>query len=90
MEQQILRDKLTELHEELARTESLDNSTRTILEDIGKDIQQLLDQPGDKHDSRYGSLTSRLRASMVHFELTHPRLTGAVENAIDALVQMGV
>ena len=90
MEQQQLRDKLNELHAELAKTETLDSNTRAVLEDLSKDIQELLDLPGEKDDHRYGSLMDRLRASLVQYESSHPRLTGAMERAIDALVQMGV
>ena len=90
MEQQQLREKLNELHAELAKTETLDSNTRIILEDLSKDIENLLELPGDKGDDRYGSLTGRLRGSVTHFESSHPRLTGAMERAIDALVQMGV
>jgi hypothetical protein len=90
MEQQQLRDKLNELHDELAKTETLDSNTRAVLEELSKDIQELLDMPGDQGDHNYGPLTGRLRASLVYFEASHPRLTGAMERAIDALVQMGV
>ncbi|HEY3290979.1 MAG TPA: DUF4404 family protein [Anaerolineae bacterium] len=90
MEQQQLREKLTDLHDELAKTTTLDDNTRTILADLKKDIQDLLDQPEPASSERYGSLTSQLRAGLVHFESTHPRLTTAMERAIDALVQMGL
>lgn len=90
MEPQQLREKLTELHDELAKADTLDDNTRMILADLRKDIQDLLDQPEAENAERYGTLTGQLRASLAHFESTHPHLTGAMERAIDALVQMGV
>ena len=90
MDQQQLREKLIQLHDELEHTESLDDDTRAALDDLSKDIRELLDQPGGKADRRYGLLSTSLRANLTRFESTHPRLTAAMEHAIDALVQMGV
>ena len=90
MDEQQLRDKLLELHNELAKTETLDDNTRTVLAKLSKEIQEVLDRPGAAGDSHYGPLTGRLRGSLTHFESSHPSLTSAMERAIDALVQMGV
>ena len=90
MDQQQLREKLVQLHDELEQTQSLDEDTRRVLGDLSKDIRELLDQPGSKTDRRYGTLSGNLRANLTRFETTHPRLTDAMERAIDALVQMGV
>ena len=88
MDQQQLREKLAQLHDELERTDSVDESTRQVLADLSKDIRDLLDRPHEDIDRR--SLNKRLRADLVRFESAHPKLTAAMERAIDALVQMGV
>ena len=90
MEQNELREKLTALHEELARADDVDDDTRELLAHLSGDIQALLDRPGALDDGRYGSLTARLRGSLARFETSHPMLTAAMERAVDALVQMGV
>jgi Domain of unknown function (DUF4404) len=90
MSSEQLHDKLVQLHAELAQTQAVDDSTREVLADLSKDIQELLDRPGNNEDHRYGPLTMRLRASLTRFETSHPSLTSAMEHAIDALVQMGV
>ena len=90
MDQQKLREQLTQLHNELEHTQSVDVETRAVLDDLSKDIRELLDRPGDKTDRRYGRLSGSLRANLTRFETTHPRLTATMERAIDALVQMGV
>ena len=90
MSSEQLHEKLVQLHAELAQTQVVDDSTREILADLSHDIQELLDRPGEIEDDRYGSLAGRLRASLTKFETSHPRLTGAMDRAIDALVQMGV
>jgi hypothetical protein len=88
MDQQQLRDKLVQLHDELERTDAMDENTRQVLADLSKDIQDLLDRPHEDIDRR--SLNRRLRADLATFESAHPKLTEAMERAIDALVQMGV
>lgn len=85
-----LREKLTQLHDELAVTESLDEGTRIALSDLHSEIGNILDSPSNQDDLSYAPLIVRLRANLVSFETTHPRLTGALERVIDALVQMGV
>jgi hypothetical protein len=88
--QHALHSKLVQLHDELARTESVDENTRAVLADLRNDIQDLLDRPSDQDDQRYNRLSTRLSANLAHFESDHPRLTAAMERAIGALVQMGV
>ncbi|MCL4506377.1 MAG: DUF4404 family protein [Chloroflexi bacterium] len=90
MEQNDLREKLTALHDELARADNVDDNTRELLEHLSSDIQALLDRPGAPDDGRYRTLTGRLRGNLARFETSHPMLTSAMERAIDALVQMGV
>lgn len=91
MDKQIqLREKLTQLHEELAVSESLDADTRLALSDLHDEIGNVLSSSGKQDNLTYAPLIIRLRANMVRFEASHPRLTGALERAIDALVQMGV
>jgi Domain of unknown function (DUF4404) len=90
MDQKPLRDKLTELHAELEQTESVDDETRQSLGELKDHIQGLLDQPAEDATPHYRPLSERLRGDVSRFEATHPRLTAAMERAIDALVQMGV
>ena len=90
MDHQQLREQLTQLHDELERTQTVDADTRAVLDDLSKDIRELLDRPGETMDRRYIKLSVNLRANLVQFEATHPRLTAAMERTVDALVQMGV
>jgi chromosome segregation ATPase len=90
MDQQQLREKLEQLHDELEQVKTVDADTRDVLDDLSKDIRELLDRPGDQDDRRYGKLSGNLRANVTRFEATHPLLTSAMQRAIDALVQMGV
>jgi ElaB/YqjD/DUF883 family membrane-anchored ribosome-binding protein len=90
MDQQQLREKLEQLHAELEQIETVDEDTRRVLDDLSKDIRELLDQPGEQADRRYGRLNQNLRANVTRFEATHPMLTSAMQHAIDALVQLGV
>ncbi len=94
MDQQQLREQLIQLHDELERTQTVDDDTRAVLDDLSKDIRDLLERPGDvdadDEDQRYGKLSGNLQSNLARFEATHPRLTTAMERAIDVLVQMGV
>jgi hypothetical protein len=84
-----LRRRLAELHAELERTEALDPEARAALEEVLRDIQELLSRSGGK-PRRPGSLSGRLAQATRHFEESHPKLTATLGRVVDALAALGI
>jgi len=83
-----LSELLEQLHSELASTEALDDKGREMLRDLNADIQKLLERSegGDSDDS----LLERVQESIDHFEATHPTLTSALSQILNALNNAGI
>lgn len=86
---------LAELHEELAATSAADTEVRQLLSRALADIQAKLQaSPGEasKALTEDGSdgLGDRLRGAAVHFEQSHPTLSGLINSLVDTLTQLGI
>ncbi len=89
MPEQHLRQMLEQLHAELQRTETIDDSSRALLRSVIGDIENLLDRK-PAPDTQPGSIVERLREAVKTFEKTHPSLTEAIGGVADALARMGI
>ena len=58
MDKQQLRERLTELHAELQRVESVDDNETSALRQLSDDIQELLDQRGEHPEHSYKNWVS--------------------------------
>ncbi|MBI3244518.1 MAG: DUF4404 family protein [Chloroflexi bacterium] len=90
MNKQQLHEKLEQLHAELQQAQTVDAGERELLRSLMKDIQELLDRPGDASAHQYHSLGERLSAALLRFELSHPALTASIAQAIDGLNRIGI
>ncbi|RJP46133.1 MAG: DUF4404 family protein [Anaerolineaceae bacterium] len=88
MTEQTLRDLLDRLHDELQRTESVDEKGRDLLRDLDVDIRALLERSGEADAD--DSVLERFQSAMDHFELTHPKLTMALSEMMNALNNAGI
>jgi hypothetical protein len=82
-----LERRLSELHAELARTQSVDPKSRELLEHVRRDIETVLersDEPGQR------TLRGRLEAAIEHFETSHPVLTATMGRVMDQLANLGI
>ena len=82
-----LERRLSELHAELERTQSVDPESRELLEHVRRDIETVLersDEPGRR------SLRGRLEAAIEHFETSHPVLTATMGRVMDQLANLGI
>jgi cell division septum initiation protein DivIVA len=84
-----LKDLLNELHDELAKRNNLDNEGKQLLEDLSKDILQLLEKKEDQKESQK-DLTTRLEDSIAHFEVTHPELVVTISKILEGLSNVGI
>ena len=87
MAEKKLSKLLEQLHQELAKTEAVDERGRELLRVLNADIQTLLDRSESDSDD---SLLERLQDSIDHFEVTHPELTSALSRMLTTLNNAGI
>jgi len=81
---QELRRTLKDLHRELSEVGEVDADLERLLSEIRTDIENVMDRPSQN------SLSERLSDAVGRFEVSHPRLAGAMGAVIDQLARMGV
>ena len=83
-----LSELLEQLHDELGKTQVMDEKGRQLLRDLDADIQKLLlRSEGMETDE---SFLESLQAAIDHFEITHPKLTMAISEMLKALNNAGI
>jgi predicted component of type VI protein secretion system len=82
-----LRRMLEQLHTELQRADTIDDSSRELLRSVVGDIEDLLER---KQGAQPESIIERLREAVRAFENTHPTLTDAIGRVADALAGIGI
>jgi hypothetical protein len=82
-----LERRLSELHAELERTQSVDPESRELLEHVRRDIESVLER---SDESGRRSLRGRLEAAIEHFETSHPVLTATMGRVMDQLANLGI
>lgn len=90
MDNKALRRHLELLHAELAETRSLAPEDQTLLIGLLAEIQQALARSDPRPPTLSPSVRPRLEAALQGFEADHPRLTFALAQLINTLVQAGV
>ena len=90
MEKDQLREDLERLHQELARSESVDAASRGLLIDVLHDIEAVLERSEHETAGAGESLIDRLRETASHFEKSHPTLTELVGRVADVLSRLGI
>jgi hypothetical protein len=86
MTDQNLQKLLEQLHEELARTESVDEKGRELLGHVNEDIKKFLDP--DQENPR--TLLDQLQKAIDHFEVDHPAITAALSQVLNTLSNAGI
>ncbi len=89
MDKQTLRGQLQELHAELQEIESLDVNERQMLQNLARDVQEVLRRDDDRTQP-YSSLGAQLREAVAQVEASHPRATILMREVIDQLAFMGI
>ena len=90
MEKDRLREDLERLHQELARSETVDAAARGLLTDVLHDIEAVLERSEHETAEAGESLIDRLRETTSHFEESHPTLTELVGRIADVLSRLGI
>ena len=87
MTEKNLSKLLEQLHDELGKTEAVDNKGRELLRSLDVDIQKLLERSEGQTDE---SMLERLQDAIDHFEITHPNLTSALSHMMTILSNAGI
>jgi hemerythrin len=79
---------LEQLHEELGKTDAVDEKGRELLRHLNADIQKLLERTeGTQTDE---SVLQRLQDAIDHFEVEHPAITAALSQMLNTLSNAGI
>ena len=87
MEEKDLTQLLQQLRAQLANIKAVDDQGQELLRGLNADIRRLLDASEADADD---SLLERLQESVDYFEATHPRLTTALSQLLNALNNAGI
>jgi hypothetical protein len=85
-----LRKLLQQLHDEIEKTQTVDEKGTEILSDLDGDIRALLERSEENLTQIQPSITQRLDAVLLHFEVTHPDLTIMISKLLDTLSNAGI
>lgn len=88
MAQEQLKELLKKLHDELSKTETLDDDAKTLLGTVVDDIEAVAGSD-NAADEPHG-LIDRLKEATQDFEEDHPELTQSIGRVIDALARLGI
>jgi len=83
-----LSELLEELHDELGKTQAVDDKGRQLLRHLDGDIRQLLKRSGDIQADE--TMLERFQEAIDHFEVTYPRLTSALSHMMRILSNAGI
>lgn len=86
MDNKELEKLLTALRAELQRAENVDEKGAELLRGLDADLHHLLSQP----EPTSASMLDRWRASLDHFEVTHPTLTRLLSDLMTSLSNAGI
>ena len=81
-----LPELLQQLHDELERTEALDEKGREMLIHLDADIKKFID-PAEEDDE---TIFERIQDAIDHFEVEHPVVTAALSQILNTLSNAGI
>ncbi|MBN1239037.1 MAG: DUF4404 family protein [Gammaproteobacteria bacterium] len=84
MSRETLRQHLDQLHAELSSTQTLDADTRSMLEEVARDIEQVLEGGSDD------TVRGRIEGAAVRFEAEHPSFARLLSEVTDTLAKIGL
>jgi hypothetical protein len=89
MQQHDLLATLSTLHEQLSGAGEIDSETQKMLKTVTADIQSVL--AGQTTDANSeGSLSERLRETLIEFQVRHPHVGGLLDRITDGLSSIGI
>ncbi|MFZ6752968.1 DUF4404 family protein [Undibacterium sp. Dicai25W] len=90
MNQEHVKQLLTQLHTELAGTEEVDGELKSLLQNLNKDIHQVLNGDQQHDDPVYAALSERSVSLSAKFAAEHPKLEPVLRELASMLAKIGV
>jgi SMC interacting uncharacterized protein involved in chromosome segregation len=90
MDEQELRNLLEQLHAEIEKADTVDEKGRTLLRDLGKDINELLARSEGVKAQSLPSMMRRLEDGIERMEATQPTLAMLLSELLAALSNAGI
>ncbi len=90
MDQPHLRELLGQLHDELARGETLDDHSRQLLQAVRADIERVAATPPAISTGESTQVRGRLQEAVLTFQTSHPQLATNLEQTMNALSNLGL
>jgi Domain of unknown function (DUF4404) len=84
------RKLLQQLHDEINKTQTVDEKGSELLRDLDGDIRALLERSEEHPLQVHPSVVQRLESALRHFEVTHPKLTALISKFLDSLSNAGI
>jgi len=81
-----LPELLQQLHDELEKTESIDEEGRDLLIHLNADIQKFID-PDEEDDD---TIFEQIQDAIDRFEVDHPVITTALSQILNSLSNAGI
>ena len=89
MDKKHLQSMIEKLHMELASTDSIDEDSRVLLQELAQDVEKLAGNEEIDAGER-GSAAGQLQNAALKFESEYPKLSMALGEVIDALGKLGI
>ena len=89
MDKEKLHQELEDLHSELQRIDSLNDSDRDRLSILAQDIRRILEYKGSDA-GHYQGLIDRVRDAVTEFEAAHPKTTLLMRQVLDQIAYLGI
>ena len=86
MTDQKLPELLQQLHDELEKTESVDEEGREMLAHLNADIRKFIDPTEEDDDTIF----DRIRDAIDRFEVEYPAITAALSQILNTLSNAGI
>jgi hypothetical protein len=83
-----LDELMSTLRTEMSALDIGDDDARRRLEALLRDIETRIKDPTDAETA--SGLTGQLKASVLKFEVSHPRLAGVMNDVLEKLSAMGI
>jgi hypothetical protein len=90
MDDEELRRRLEQVHDDIANLDHVDEKGRAILLDVDGHIRDLLARSDASAAKTKPGLSRGLENAIRHFEVTHPVLTEALSDLLTALSNAGI
>jgi hypothetical protein len=83
-----LTEALNRLRAEIGALDTADEISRRKVQALVEDLEKKIKSPEDREI--HESLTEQLKDSVLHFEVSHPRLTAVMNDIMVRLGNMGI